>query len=611
MHILKKHTSSDVLNNCVRLLANLALDSGNIAHIHEQSAVKQLCHVMSGDTISAGCRQSILRAVRIICSGNTDCREELKSHDGMQAVVKCFTSDASSLSLAALQTLEALSSDGDPDIIQPLCSGNGMGTVVKYCSHSKPAVTKSAINLLLYSAKSSEGRIALSSAGGVEMLVTLMTSCSSARPVFQEVVRATCMCCRDVLSRQKLRDCGGLEQLIKMISQVEYASLHGSMISALVCYYFDENTLKFMVKRLGLLKALAYHLKRMTDKPAPVEQGPTEEEEEEAAGMEKDSDFAMNVVAIRDAELIDDDDDSDSGITGIQSLMEDDNHSPRTESPRFRGSTPVEPEAKPTEIEEDRPIITTPLLPQEQDSDRLVDSFSCLIPPLLEELEDAPPAKRPRLQLDIVPSAPLPANFLDSLLSSPSPYKKAEKIDPPHFAGFEMGPPLEAQILLLLSRVSHLRDCLTCLAAVDMLQVIFDYFASHKSPPNVHVFKVLTRIFLNPHCFQDCLVALISSRLYTLVHLPDTTPASSLSPVAKTAELSSGCDSGVVLSPGTLELPVFVKMCHELLDRLSKVAESPYGQGVLAHMLLRGEEKEKQASSLAIPILSRYVCSTL
>ena len=238
-----------------------------------------------------------------------------------------------------------------------------------------------------------------------------------------------------------------------------------------------------------------------------------------------------------------------------------------------------------------------------------------------------PASKRLRLQLDIEASTPMPANFIDSLLSSPNPYQRQSKIESPLTADFGMS--VDAQVILLLSRVSHLRDCLTSLAVPEVLLAILEYFASQK-PPNSHVFKVLTRVVSNPHCFQDCLTSLVPSRVYEHLSLPADVPCvptelclgGPVSPLDIPSPLSSHLLSPSpqhrqqsLLSPLYYGSPllfsdscqVFHSMCRELLERLSKVAESPYGQGVLAHMLLRGEVREKQASCLALPLLCRYL----
>ena len=48
-------------------------------------------------------------------------------------------------------------------------------------------------------------------------------------------------------------------------------------------------------------------------------------------------------------------------------------------------------------------------------------------------------------------------------------------------------------------------------------------------------------------------------------------------------------------------------LCVQLLEKLSRVAESPYGQGVIAHMLLRGDERDIMAGTLGLILLEKYI----
>lgn len=207
----------------------------------------------------------------------------------------------------------------------------------------------------------------------------------------------------------------------------------------------------------------------------------------------------------------------------------------------------------------------------------------------------------------------------------------------------------EGQVVLLLSRVSHLRDCLGCLATPEVLVTVLDYFFSTSVlHPNTHCFKVLVRIFMNPHCLQDCVISLVPSLIYQRLRFspshntgpslpPDVmqeTPTSSMtsslsftqpprqvsqfhtSPVGASGRPSTAAVSDPIVSDppstaaaGSLEAQQqhhsFYALGQELLEKLSKVAESPYGQGVLAHTLLRGGTQEQEASVLALPLLSR------
>lgn len=491
----------------------------------------------------------------------------MKSCDCVQGVVECLQSQDSEVVVSAIQTLQALTQDADSDIVTLLCNKTAMQLIIRYCNHSEGSVRESAMNLLLNAAKTSDGRVALSSAGGVETLVGFVETYIDKPSVLQEVVSATCLCCRDVTSRQRLRDCGGLQRLISMLSQEKFVHLHGNILSALVCYYFDEATLKSMVKGMNLLKALVFHLKKMVLEDYKVHSVVSKHGQEQS----------LNAIESSPLERVVELDWS----TGPGATLTD-TCNPSTSD---LGTT----------------IDTAEYLSLDSKAEEIPPIFSD-DPPLII----SPPAKRPRLELDPERLTPLPPNFLDSLLSSPSPYK-ADRKPPDTIFSNEPSASQDSQVILMLSRVSHLRDCLPSLSTQDILSAILDYFVS-SDPPNTHVFKVLTRVFMNPHCFQDILPTLVPSKLFKRLQSQSSlgiAPDNTNSPLGSVTHIRS--------SPPQQELPMFSKeakfhsMCADLSKCLSKIAESPYGQGVLAHMLLRGGKKEKQASCLSIPTLCRLV----
>ena len=591
--ILRESSSNDVINTAARCLANLGLNEANLATLQQHGVMQHLIRQLSRDASSAACnkcKQSLLRCVRILTS-NASCRDELKSLDGVSLIVDCLKSHDEEVGLSALQSLEVLTQDGDPDTLRPLYEVQAVQCIIRFCNHVKSSVRKSAMTLLLKCTKSSDGRVVLSSAGGVETLVAAMESTSKDLDTFKAIVCGACVCCREVVSRQRLRDCGGLHKLIKMLSQEEHSGLYHNIMAALVCYYFDENTLKVMVRQMGFLGALRYHLELMTRSSSEADKRTIEQPTVSLVEEERE---------LMDSELATV---TSSYHSGIELEGSNDIHSVLcSSSPASVLSPGASVESPPSSKSSSQPFSTTSVESVETESELTSThlpqeaALSCLEAGVSGTETSTPlvSTKRPKLQVDLDLSSPMPANFLDSLLSSPNPYQRESKASEATFVS-EQSPPLTSQIILMLSRISHLRDFLTYLSSPEMLPAILGYFAAVK-PPDYHVFKVLTRVFMNPHCFQDCISCLVPSKLYELLRLADSadseeTLMSSLAHVSSPSLASPGCG--------------FVSLCRSLLERLSSVAESPYGQGVLAHSLLRGDESEKRASCLSLPLLCR------
>lgn len=626
MKILQSSSSNDVINSASRCLANLAVDDTHATKLHQHGLMRHFTSLLSRDDNSPAshkCRQSILRAIRILCS-SAKFRDNLKSLEGVSVIMDCLKHDVEEVSLSALQTLETLmmQEDADPDTLRPLCELQAVQCIVRLCNHQKTSVRKSAFQLLLCCTKISDGRVVLSSAGGVETLVGAMESIPEDSSMFNDVVRGACVCCREVNSRQRLRDCGGLHKLIKMLSQDKHSELYHTIMTALVCYYFDENTLKVMVRQLGLLGAMKYHLVLMTKRPssnkAPVEE--VDQSGESLANCEEEAELMDSEKLTGDFSEVEIE---DSDLTDVPSDVMDVGSATRSSSPASTlslasSSEPASQQKSSSQQSSGSFSSSTPM-------EKAVPGRSCLHPQQEVEMlaaadlscfEDAigmvvggtsssctaSSSKRPKLQLELDLSSPMPANFLDSLLSSPNPYQKERKASESTFL-VERNAPLGSQVILMLSRISHLRDFLTYLSSPEMLPAIFDYFAAVK-PPDHHVFKVLTRVFMNPHCFQDCISCLLPSKLYELLRVTNSTD--STPEVQDQAAISPQLP---YLSPPHIVSPEcsFHSMCGSLLERLSRVAESPYGQGVLAHSLLRGTDREKHASCLSLPLLCRYM----
>ena len=609
MKILQTSSSNDVLNTAARCLANLGLDEANMTRLQQHGVMQLFMRLLSReDTSSASnkCRQSILRGVRILCS-DSKFKDELKSLEGVSLIVECLKNNDEEVSLSALQTLEAIMQESDPDTLRPLCEMQAIQCVIRLCNHQKTSVRKSAIQLLLSCTKISDGRVVLSSAGGVETLVAAMESMPKEGSMFKAVVCGACVCCREVNSRQRLRDCGGLHKLIKMLSQEEHSGLYHNIMTALVCYYFDETTLKVMVRQFGLLGALKYHLELMTKKctsKAVEEARIVDQSAERLAENEGDGDLMDSEKMMADSSNQSEFESEDSDVMDVHSATRSSSPasvlsvaSGEPSSQQKSSSQQYSVMSSATTEEKAEPGPSCSHLPQEVDMAAV--ELSCLEDAVGSVGSTPSSSRRPKLQLDLDLSSPMPANFLESLLSSPNPYQKESKASESTVL-VERNAPLGSQVILMLSRISHLRDLLTYLSSPEMLPAIFNYFAAVK-PPDHHVFKVLTRVFMNPHCFQDCISCLLPSKLYELLRLTDSTDSAPQDDQAVVSPLP-------YLSPPHIVSPErsFNSMCTSLVERLSRVAESPYGQGVLAHSLLRGSDSEKHASCLSLPLLCRY-----
>ncbi|XP_028560881.2 armadillo repeat-containing protein 5 [Podarcis muralis] len=170
----------------------------------------------------------------------------------------------------------------------------------------------------------------------------------------------------------------------------------------------------------------------------------------------------------------------------------------------------------------------------------------------------------------------------------------------PHGGDRELHAP-EAPVLLLLSRFSQAEDPSRSLVTPATLQGLLRYVT--RSPvPSSRCLRLLHRLTCNPTCLE----AFVRSYGASLIHAwlilgvsPEQVAA------AVTAEEEGEEAEPRSLDAGEHDARRFKELGETLLMNLCVQAESPYGVGVLTHMLLSGSESDQVACALALPLICR------
>ncbi|XP_032091279.1 armadillo repeat-containing protein 5 [Thamnophis elegans] len=161
----------------------------------------------------------------------------------------------------------------------------------------------------------------------------------------------------------------------------------------------------------------------------------------------------------------------------------------------------------------------------------------------------------------------------------------------------------EAPALLLLSRFSQAEDPSRSLVTPDTLQGLLRYITGSPSPSS-RCLRLLHRLTCNPACLE----AFVRSHGPSLIRawlILGVSPEQAATAI--TGEAEEDETSGLE-DPGR-----FKELGETLLMNLCVQAESPFGVGVLTHMLLSGCESDQAASALALPLICRKdsVCRKL
>ena len=129
-------------------------------------------------------------------------------------------------------------------------------------SRSEACIRDLASSRLLAFSKHESLRPALGSAGAVGLLIGRVRDdfdgTSSHRLA---VVNALCHYCQEAVNRVRMRDGKGLELMLMLLGEPDYSLIHNRLISALVCFLYDENIIEILLQN-GVVGVLVDHLRR-------------------------------------------------------------------------------------------------------------------------------------------------------------------------------------------------------------------------------------------------------------------------------------------------------------------------------------------------------------
>ncbi|XP_074854275.1 armadillo repeat-containing protein 5 isoform X2 [Carettochelys insculpta] len=154
----------------------------------------------------------------------------------------------------------------------------------------------------------------------------------------------------------------------------------------------------------------------------------------------------------------------------------------------------------------------------------------------------------------------------------------------------------EAPALLLLSRFSQAEDPSRSLVTGPVLRGLLAYVTGAPAP-SPRCLRLLHRLTCNPICleaFVRCYAPSLLRAWLVLGVSPDEAAASTMGHKRPTSPGAGHQDGGR-----------FKELGEALLCNLCVQAESPFGAGVLTHMLLSGSEADQVACALALPLICR------
>lgn len=606
--------SADAINCASRLLGNVAADIGlkedpSLSNRIAKAVINRLA------ILQANCRQSLLRTVRHLVLIPI-CKAELLRLELIPQICHYLEADHEEVTNATFQCLEALRVS-DTEVATQLARVSQFPLLVKGVASTAAATARTALNILLACGRIPECRVSLGSSGAVKAVIELLVDGERRDTgIRRDMLRVLCLCCHDVLCRRKMKVHNGMSVLVGELKSAEYGvedPIVRSILNGLMCYYFDDQSLRFMVQELDLVRVLGGRLKELV--AAKRASGGLEEGGAGGGGAggaggrgggggggggvraggggggengggvgeggggsggggEVGGEHFVGVnemhwhVSVSHPAL-------DYGVSsGTSSLQGSEPSSSRSTSSVLSSSsssrpmTPIEALSEFAVVPVAAPCSQTSGSPEWSVPTGVFES-------MLEDIAMSPPVPHPS-RVGVPCGSPegftlTPHNIIDHLLMAPSPYASLSPVvassqqlpdavarSPSDASTFDADHPL----LALVSRLSFLVDCLPPLAQEDLLIPLVDYLATARDNNSSKCFATLTRIFRNYHCLSSCVIAVVAPRVW---HLP------------------AGAS--------------------ELLQSLSSVATTPFGVGILANLLLRGNASEKVAAALSTPFL--------
>lgn len=561
--------SADAVNCASRLLGNVAADIGLAEDPLLASRISKAMVNKLSSILQANCRQSLLRTVRHLVLIPI-CKAELLRLDVIPQVCHFLEADHEELTNATFQCLEALHVS-DIEVIMQLARVSQLPLLVKGATSTEPATTRTAINILLACGRLPECRANLGSSGAVRTLIQLLVEGERRESeVRRDILKVLCLCCHDVLCRRKMKIHNGMSVLVGELKSAEYGvndSIVRSILNGVMCYYFDDQSLRFMVQELDLARVLGVRLKELV--AAMRASG-----ESEGGGGEGDSvdeNATRSLVPASQSTAVAADSTDFSCSSSFQGSEPSGSRSTSTQSSgsSSRSATPVEASCD---------VAVVPVADTYSQQARGSPEWSVptgIFESMLEDIAMSPPVPHPSRVQGVPCGSPegfvvTPHNIIDQLLTAPSPYSSPSPVvasfqQPETAAGSPSGASTHDAghpLLALVSRLSFLVDCLPSLAQEDLVIPLVDYLATVGHKDDSKCLATLTRIFKNNNCLSPCVIALVAPRVW---HLP-----------------TGG---------------------NELLKCLSSVATTSFGVGILANMLRRGSNKERTATALSIPFI--------
>ncbi|PSN52457.1 hypothetical protein C0J52_14981 [Blattella germanica] len=588
-----------------RLIGNLAQDGSIAEELLKEKIVISVVSMLDLDSnYSTATRQMAVRALRMLWAVE-DQRSDMLQYKVVRAVSLLLSGNAKSredqnLLYATVKALTVFTHHCSDECAQQV-EGNGSSFehLISLVSNSK--LKEPVIIIICNLCQASNSRPSLGNAGAVEIIIKELSNPKQDKlELYAALVMAFCYLCRESVNRAKIRRAGGLHLMLQICRNTSLSRYQPHILHALTMFMYDDTGIQELLKE-GLVRILVEkivtfvkdhgRLHIQSNKP-PEDTGDSKDNtivnkelkdtlrQSCHNSRSRNNSISTEKEVLRRSPTCDDHCGEDSPT---MKNLSPDHYNFGDWSPGSPSSMCFSPDAcSPPQKgfwPNTSPQVSSGYSPESSPNSRIADDFDCpevyspvCCDPGDDETEDADDHDVYDLvggggDEDDVSILTKPPED-NEMQSSITDYRQKEcsvngELDP---------------ALILLSRISHMDNPVEDLASEMTLTALLDYITLIRFPqPRAQ--RILFRIIRNHHYFMSLLlqrfVLTVQSRLCQEQHYSCWM-----------------CDEFKVIG-------------SSLLNDITKLAHSGFGEGELAYQLLKAEDSVQRLLVVSIPFIVR------
>ena len=132
-------------------------------------------------------------------------------------------------------------------------------------------------------------------ANGIVIILELFNSDEEFyKQLRRDMIDVLSMCCKEAVNRVKLRESGSLQKLVEVLLDEEYQILHVRVVSALVCFIYDQQSFDILLEN-GLVHVLLKQLNSYMEKQCNI----SEDNKQDVRHLQGSKDFDNVAVGTR------------------------------------------------------------------------------------------------------------------------------------------------------------------------------------------------------------------------------------------------------------------------------------------------------------------------